>query len=201
MKYIALILLTGLISLVTGCSVLSPVKYKPESIYELNALPKHVAAESMHPAVLLVMEPDSRPAYNTTQMAYSIKPYQIAYFVENRWAETPAKMLQPLIVQTLQNTHYFRTVVTTPFSGSYDYLLTSQLLLLQQNFTYQPALLQMKLRIQLMSAKDNRVIATQQLTIEEPIIQNTPYGGVVAANRAVEKMLKQIARFCVTKAR
>ena len=101
-------------------------------------------------------------------MAYTVRPYQIAYFSRNRWAETPAQMLQPLIVQTLQDTHYFHAVVTAPFIGKYDYSLNTQILELKQDYTYKPAKLKLILRAQLSNTATSHVIATTQYAIEEP---------------------------------
>ena len=81
----------------------------------------------MRPKILLISVPETIPVYNTTEMAYMIKPYQIAYFSLNQWAETPAEMLQPLLVQTLQNTHHFKAIVTPPYSGHFDYVLNTQI--------------------------------------------------------------------------
>jgi cholesterol transport system auxiliary component len=186
-----------LLSSLSSCSLLSPVKSEAGSSYIINAVPEYVPTRSTHSVTLLVMQPETSEIYNTTQMAYSVRPYQIAYFSRNHWAETPSQMLQPLIVQTMQNTHYFHAVVTPPFIDGYDYSLSTQILELQQDYTHKPAILKLKLRAQLSRAAINRVIATTQYSVEVPIPSGTPYGGVFAANRATAQVLRQLAEFCV----
>src|SRR5579863_6715718 len=109
MKFVILLFVALTLS---SCSLFSPVNLSKDSTYMLNAAPQLSHKKRMHSITLLVLTPETRPAYNTTQMAYSIKPYQVGYFSQNQWAETPSQMIQPLMVQTLQSAHYFHAVVT-----------------------------------------------------------------------------------------
>ena len=185
------------VSLLSGCSLFSPVKYEPVKQYVLNTAAHPVIKKSRRNISLLVTPVQADPIYNTVEMAYTNCPYQIAYFSVNRWATTPSQMLQPLIVQTLQNTHSFRSVNTTPVIGEYDYALNTHLLELRQVFHCNMSEIHLVVRAQLINSSSNRVVATKQFTIIERTPQNTPYGGVIAANRAVERMLNQLAVFCV----
>src|SRR5579862_1068261 len=119
--------------LLTGC--LSPVKTNTTSNYMLYRVPDYFPKKHERHLSLLVLLPNTSPAYDTTQMAYSSLPYQISYFSQNSWAETPAQMIEPLMVQSLQKSHYFKTVLAAPFVGHYDYLLATQVLILEQDFT------------------------------------------------------------------
>lgn len=183
-------------TILSGC--LSPVKSRSDTAYMLNAIP-HVSNYRKHSQTILVAFPTTAPAFNTTQMAYTLYPYHLAYFSQNRWAETPAQMLQPLIVKTLQNSHYFHAIVTPPFVGRYDYVLTTQILQLQQDYTYPRAMLKLTVRAQLSSMAANRVIATKDFSILEPMHQYTPYGGVLAANRATSRLLTQLTEFVTSR--
>lgn len=185
----------SIILLLSSCSLLMPVREAPQKTYLLTAVPV-VPQSHTHHLTLLVFTPDTQPVYNTTQMAYSVRPYQIAYFSQHQWAETPSQMLQPLLVQTLQNTHYYHAVVTQPYIGSYDYALTTQILELKQDFTCHPAMLRFKIRAQLTSATTNRVIGTRVFSAAMPIREHCPYSGVYAANQAISQLLTRIAAFC-----
>lgn len=193
------ILALGIVSLfLTGCSsIFPPVKSDPENQYVLNSVPSVTKNPVENPKTILVTYTQADDIYNTTQMSYTLKPYQIAYFANNRWADTPAQMLQTLMVQTLQNTHHFRAVVTPPFIGRYDYVLNTQLLELQQDFLQNPSRIHLKLRVQLIQIGSNQVIVDKELSVTEPTNSNTPYGGVIAANQAVKTMLRQLAKLCM----
>lgn len=132
-----------------------------------------------------------------TQIAFTKRLYEVNYFTLNRWGEPPGQMLQPLLVQTLQNTHHFRTVAQAPFIGQYDYVLNTQILKLIQDFRFCPAILKLKVSAQIIKVTNGRVVATDVFEVEERLPVNPPYGGIVAANRAVAKVLEAIAYLAV----
>lgn len=184
--------------MISSCSVFSPVKLPQQSTYVLNRSADNVVKRTSRPITIVVSAPETQPVYNTTQMAYSIRPYQVAYYGQNQWGETPAQMLQPLMVQSLQNTHFFRAVVTPPFLGRYDYMLSTQIIDFKQNFTRSPAVFQLTMSVQLIRSMTNQIVGVKQFVVTVPMTQKSPYGGVIAANIAAQRMLKQIADFTVT---
>jgi cholesterol transport system auxiliary component len=183
----------------SSCTLFSPVNIDTKKNV-LNNIPLDLRSEKTRPATLLVLEPETAPAYATTQMAYSTQAYQIAYFTKNDWAETPSQMLQPLIVQTLRNTHYFSEVGSPPDFGRHTFVLRSEVLELKQDFTSEPAMLQLAMRISLSRDATNQVVATKELSVSQPMSERNPYAGVVAANEALPKLLRGLAEFVVEKA-
>ena len=183
----------------SGCTLLSPINIDTKK-YVLNNIPLDLPSEKTHSATLLVLVPETLPAYATTQMAYSTEPHQIAYFSKNEWAETPSQMIQPLIVKTLRNTHYFSEVLSPPYFGRRTFALRISILELEQDFASEPAMLQLAIRVDLSREATNQVIATKELSVREPMSQRNAYAGVVAANEALPKLLRELAAFVVEKA-
>jgi cholesterol transport system auxiliary component len=194
-KLIAVIVATC--AVLTGCSLLTPVKNERGSTYELSAVPDITPAKHSRKINLMVAQPEISSAYNTHQIAYTTKPFTIDYYSRNQWAETPSEMLHPLIVETLQDANYFHAVVTPPFSGHSDYLLTTQINKLQIDMLTKPAHVHLSLRLQLIKLANNQIIATKNIYIEESMEGDTPYAGVLAANKATEKALQKIVNFCM----
>lgn len=187
-------------SVMSGCTLLSPVQTGPSNTYLLSAVPANVTSHSQHSkTTLFVAVPLANPLYSTSSMMYSTYAYQIDSFVKSSWAATPSQMLQPLMVQTLQNTHHFRTVSSAVGVGQFDYMLTSQLVKFQQDFVNGRSVFRMTLQAQLIRSATNSIVASKQFVIVEPAPENNPYGGVVAANRAVDIMLRELAQFCLHK--
>jgi cholesterol transport system auxiliary component len=180
----------------SGCTLFSPINIDTKKNV-LNSIPLDLRGERTHPATLLVLEPETTPAYATTQMAYSTQAYQIAYFTKNDWAETPSQMIQPLIVQTLRSTQYFSEVLSPPDFGRHTFVLRSEILELKQDFTTEPAMLQLAMRISLSRDATNQVVATKELSVSQPMSERNPYAGVVAANEALPKLLRGLAEFVV----
>ncbi len=181
----------------SSCSVFSPVKTEQCNTYIINKLPHPVVAHSDRKWVLLVLPVEAPSIVNTTQIAYLIPPYKIGYFVKHNWAAMPTQMLQPLIVQTLQNTHHFYSVNSVPFIGNYHYVLTTQLLTLHQTVASDRSEVYVVLRAQLINAVTKQVVAVKTFSVSQPTIVNTPESGVIATNKAVATVLKQLATFCV----
>ena len=187
------------LSLFSGCALLSPVKIETKKNV-LNKVPIDVPSEKTRPATLLVLAPETNAIYDTTQMAYTTEAYQIGYFSQNEWAETPSQMIQPLIVQTIRNTRYFSEVVSPPHFGRHTFALRTEIQELKPDFTSDPATLQLAMRFDLSREATNKVTATKELSVQEPMREKTPYAGVVAANDALAKLLRELAKFIVDKA-
>ncbi len=193
----ALIVLCVLI--LSGCTLFSPVKIDTKTSV-LGNIPLDLPSETIHSATLLVLVPETEPIYATTQMAYTTRAYQIAYFSQNEWAETPSKMIQPLIVMALRNTHYFSEILSPPNFSRHTFTLRTEILELKQDFTSEPAMLQLTMHFYLSREATNQVISTEELSVREPMRERNPDAGVAAANEAMAKILRELACFIIEKA-
>lgn len=182
-------------ALLAGCTAFSAPKVDDTHLYLLDARPATVAESKKSTRILSVSQPVSRPGYDTPQMAYQRLPLELQYFATHQWADTPAHMLQPLIMQALAPN--FSAVV--PASGIIpaNLRLDTELIRLQQDFTSKPGKTVLTLRAQLIDLKDKRVIAEKLFDEVENTESDDAYGGVVAANRALQRVLAQLAEFCL----
>jgi cholesterol transport system auxiliary component len=55
--------------------------------------------------------------------------------------------------------------------------------------------LRLALHVQLNDGMSNRALASREIALQETMRERTPLAGVEAANRAVEKALRQLAAF------
>ena len=191
--------LAALAIALANCTLLSPPKIKIDKAV-LNQIPLELPHREGHGSTLLVFPPETASIYDTTQMVYRDRPHQVAYFGQHEWADTPSHMLYPLVVKALENTGYFRAVLTPPYTGRYTYALRTEIVELTQDFTSQPATLVMSLRLQLTDASAAHVIATKEISQRELMQQKTPSAGVAAANEATAKALQEVAVFVLEKA-
>ena len=182
------------LALPTGCALVAPPE--PAIVSSLlDQMPAQVPQHARGSATLLVYTPQARAAVDTTQMAYALRPHQLAYFARNEWAETPPQMLQPLLVRTLEATGAFRAVVTPPQTGGSTLGLRTEIVDLVQDFGDDPPVLRFSLRAVLSDEAGNRTIATHEWTLREPLPQKTPGAGVLAGNEAVARVLRELAAF------
>jgi cholesterol transport system auxiliary component len=68
---------------------------------------------------------------------------------------------------------------------------------LQQNFGVSPPRIELALRAQLVDVRSRRVVATAEFEEVEVASREDAYGGVVAANRALQRLLARVVAFCV----
>ena len=188
--------------LLSGCSVLP----KPEPVamnqYLLEYAPGETATGRVDDMpVLIVTTPRAHGGYDTHRIAYMEQAFGLRYYTRSRWADTPSRMLAPLLADAIQATGQFQGLYAVPGSIAADYRLDTELIRFHQDFTQQPGVVHITLRAQLVDLRENRVVRTQQFNMVEPTTANDSYGGVVAANKAVSRLLDELAQFCVNKLR
>jgi cholesterol transport system auxiliary component len=180
-----------------GCSTLRPTETESVRTYLLEAQFDRTERVKPISLALTVSPPRVAPGYDTVRMAYVRQPHRLEYFAKNRWAETPAKMLGPLLVRALELRTGFNSVTSAESMVKSDVRLDAEITLLQQEFTTSPSRFHMKLRVQLVEQVSYRVLATQVFDAVEAAPTDDPYGGVIAANRMLPSLLGQIADFAV----
>lgn len=174
----------------------SPVKTPVSNQYQINEYgtkkSPHVTRQS-----ILISQPDATAGYQTEQMLYTDKAFEVNAFAHSSWISTPANMLYPLITQSLQQSHYFFAVAAGPDADKTDYRLDTQVLKLQQNFISKPSTLELVVQSVLTHVEDNRVIASRMFVERVKCPTDTPYGGVIAANKAAYAFTSALTHFVI----
>lgn len=194
-----IVLLAGAATLLAGCAF-APVE-PPITTALLDQLPADVPQGTASATTLIVFAPEARPALDTTQMAYTLRPHHLAFFARNQWAESPAQMLQPLLVRTLERTGALAAVVPPPHRTAGALGLRTEVVDLVQDFSQQPPVLRFVLRARLSDESANRVLASREFTVAEPMRHSTPAAGVAAANAAVALALRELAQWVLESVR
>ena len=184
--------------LLTGCNSLPAPQGSSPTIYVLDAPSGVPVSAAKRDLVIAVDMPQARPGFGTAQIAYLQQPHELNYFVNSRWINTPSRMLHPLLLQALEQSTAFRSVVRTGSAVPADVRLEIELIRLQQDFTTHPSRVQMTLQAHLIDLLGKRVLAVQQFDVTENADTEDAYGGVNAANRLVQRVLGQVTEFCIT---
>lgn len=198
--------LTGTLALamaLLGCSPLlqktpPPMLYGLDSTPAASAVPQATTQSPSAAPTLVVNLPRAAAGYNSQRMIYLRQPYALEYFAHSQWVDTPARMLQPLIAAAVERSGKFAAVVAMPVSVSGDFRLETELLRLQQEFMSRPSRVHLTLRATITDMATRRVVAWRQFDAVVEAASDDPYGGVLAANRAVGEVLEQLAAFCST---
>lgn len=193
MNVCRLILLLIVQSALTACAV----NLEADNHYKLAAFSQEQFSTPSATTTILVSQPEAVSGYQTESMRYVNKPFEVNSFVHSIWVGPPATMLFPLIMESLQYSHYFHAVASTPYSDLADYRLDTQLITLQQNFLVKPSVVELVVKVVLTHIADNQVIASRIFSHRVPCPSDNPYGGVIAANQAVKALTHDITRFVI----
>jgi cholesterol transport system auxiliary component len=187
-RWLALALLLG------GCAGLRPA-VENGNTYVLEARPIAKNVRDRRNIVLEVSAPRASPGFETAQMVYVQRAYELDYFAANRWADTPSRMLGPILAQALEQSGSFSAVVQAPSIVPADVQVVSELVRLQQNFEMHPSRIEFALRA--IDVRSKRLLATRLFEATESAPSDDPYGGVTAANVALQRILEQVVDFCI----
>jgi cholesterol transport system auxiliary component len=145
---------------------------------------------------LIVNPPHASAGFDSHRIIYVREPHQLEYFAHSEWVDTPARMIAPGIVAALENTGAFRAVVLTPSAAAGDLRLDVEILRLQHEFGSTPSRVRFTLRAYLVDNENRQVLAWREFDETVVAVQGDPYGGVIAANGAVQEVMQRLASFC-----
>ncbi len=184
-----------LLGIMTACAF--PGQGNKEVIHTYLLSPESVSAQGRGgtggktTAVLLVNQPQSEAGFETERMAYLLRPHEVSYYATHEWADAPARMLTPLLVQAFEQLHAWQAVVQMPSAVRGDYRFDSDHFSIAQEFFQRPSHIRLTLRAELVDLQRARPIGTKSFEIVEEAPSEDAYGGVLAANRAVAKLLEE----------
>lgn len=186
----------------SGCASLLPKPVAAPTLYALemaalrtNTLANRAAVNSTL-ATLVVNTPRANAGFDSQHIMYVREPYKLEYFAHNEWVDTPARMLMPMMVSIIANGGVFKAVVPASVAVAGELTLDTEIVRLQQDFSAQPSRVVFTLRAYLLDTQTRKTLAWRELETVVAAASADPYGGVVAANEAVQMALLQVAEFC-----
>lgn len=194
--------ITMLLAYLTACS-LGPVSVSQIQTYNLHADDTFgQTTTETNPGSILITQGSGSNNFYSTNMFYQQKAYQLQSFAKNAWLNMPITMIVNNISENLTELNYFKAVLTNINPGvNVAYTLNTRLLSLYQDFTHTPSQLVLSIQLTLIDNARDKVLASQIFNYREPCTQDTPYGGVVAANKALGQFLNDMDRFILTATR
>jgi cholesterol transport system auxiliary component len=200
------------LTLFGGCNALRPPPAAPTVFYTLDSAragdPMETTSGAAPPApvrgatqTLVVNPPHAAAGYDSQRIIYLRTPHKLEYFAHSEWVDPPAHMLAPLLLAAVENSGAFRAVIRGPSAAAGDLRLDTEIIRLQHEFQTQPSRVRFTLRAYIVDEKTRRVLAQREFDAAMPAASEDPYGGVVAANRAVQTVLESLSAFCAETAR
>lgn len=141
---------------------------------------------------LLVSLPQPAPGYESQWMAYEQVPHEVRCFATSQWVDSPARMLAPLVSNTLETSEEWGSVIQLPSVIRGEYRLDISQVALVQEFIRHPSQIRMALRAQLVTVFDPRFIGTRSFEFHEAALSEDAYGGVQATQKATGRLLVEL---------
>jgi cholesterol transport system auxiliary component len=116
-------------------------------------------------------------------------------YANSVWADTPARMLAPLLVSRLQQSGQFRAVLLAPSAAKAALRLDTTILRLQQDFLQVPSVVRFTVQVTLMNTTTREVLAWRTVDTMQSASSEDAAGGAAAAQAAVQQGLSQVAAF------
>jgi ABC-type uncharacterized transport system auxiliary subunit len=175
-------------SFAAACGAPRPVKYYVIDMPSTSA----VSAATPIPITLLVARVTASHLYHDDRLVYGSGPVQLGTYEYDRWAESPADMVQRLLISTLRSTGQYAAVARVSSNVRGDYVLRGQL-----NEMYgvdQPALVaRFSLQLELYDPQGRATIWNQTYTHDEPVQGKTVPAIVEAMDRNVAAGMQQLS--------
>ena len=171
-----------------ACGAPRPVKY-----YVID-LPPAAAPTGIaqFPITLLVSRITASHLYHDDRLVYGSGPVQLGTYDYDRWAETPADMVQDLLISTLRRSGQYASVAPVTSSVHGDFVLRGHL-----NEMYgvdQPALVaRFSLELELYDPQGRAIVWSQTYSHDEPVEGKTVPAIVEAMDRNVNSGLQQLS--------
>ena len=185
-----------------GCSLLMSKPVSPPAFYTLDGgqflapgVPARVRDGPEAGLTLIIASTVASAGFDSPHLMYTREAHRLEYFAHSLWVDTPARMLTPLIAAAVTRDGVIRAAVLAEGVPSGELRLLTQIECLQQDFGVHPSRVRFTLRATLVDEETHRVLATREFDQVQEAASEDPYGGVVAANRAVATALLALAAF------
>jgi len=170
-----------------GCGSARPVKY-----YVLDVGPVPTTAPSpVYPISLLVGHVNTSHLYRDDRLVYGSGPVQLGVYTDRRWAETPADMVQDLLISSLRSSGQYRSVSRLGSNARGGYVVRSNLEALYE--VDQPALVgRFAMRVELFDSKAGATVWVGNYSHDEPVNGKDVAAVVEALSRNVRAGMQQL---------
>jgi len=186
LKLLAIGLIIILFSGCTGVNLPSPKTYKlelSEKCCKINKEKKNITIK--------ILEPVTNKSLNTSAIYYTKEKYQLQTYKLSKWSDYPVKMLLEVLSNNIDGSNMYDNVVTSHIYAKVDYTLQSELIKFNQNISNDRSNIVLKIKFYLTNSKNRKIISKTFYYLEDTQSTNA-YGAVIAFNKAVEKLNKDI---------
>ena len=180
-------ILVLLVGMAAGCGSARPVKY-----YVLDVPPAPANSTAAQYSVrLLVGRVNTSHLYRDDRLVFGSGPVELGTYESERWAETPADMVQDMLVSSLRSTGQYLSVSRLGTNVRGDYIVRGHLYDLYE--VDKPQLVaRFSLQVELFDPKLGNTMWSSTYTHDEPVNGKKVPDVVEAMDRNVKAGMQQL---------
>lgn len=172
----------------SACTASVPVKY-----YVLDIPPLPAAQGPQYPVTLVVGRITTNELYRADRLVYGSGPVQLGTYEYERWAESPADMVQDALIASLRSTGQYRSVsrISGTLRTSADYIIRGRLLGLYEA-DKPPMVGRFSVELELFDSKAGMTVWHDSYLHDEPVEGKKVPDVVEALDRNVHAGMQQL---------
>lgn len=140
---------------------------------------------------IYVEEPTVNKSFNHNAIFYTTKPYMFEEYAINRWINLPSFMIHSNLVQSIDDSNIFKTVLQEKSKVKFDYILKTNVLNLYHSIENGKSYAIVKVKFDLVS--DEKVLKTYSYDKKILCKSINAYSFVIATNEAFEEVVNDLS--------
>jgi ABC-type uncharacterized transport system auxiliary subunit len=178
--------IAGIVCMLCACGGSRPVKY-----YVLDVAPTPAAAAQPMPVTLLVGRVSTTELYRADRLVFGSGPVELGTYEYERWAESPADMVQDILITSLRASGQYRSVSRIASSLRADYIVRGRLFGLYEVDKPQLAA-RFSMELDLFDPKSGMTVWSDNYSHDEPVSGKKVADVVEALDKTVRGGVQQL---------
>ena len=190
------------VSALTGCSGLLglPGSGDAPQIYRLTPAAEFEAVQAGSQSLrVLVDEPDASRAIDTDRIAIRPSEVEINYYSGAKWSDRAPRLIQSLLIQSLENTGAVQLAGRGSSGMNAQYLINSQLMDFQVEQNGDGAVAHIRIKLNLIEQRRSRILASEIFEAEVDAVDTKSKTVVLAFNEAMNTVLSGASTWALNK--
>jgi cholesterol transport system auxiliary component len=195
------VLLSALLLAASGCTgSLLKTSLPVATTYVLAAAPVTTAGEAALTADLAVSQATATPGLDTDRIAVLHEARRLDYYLDTQWGAALPQVVQAMVVGSLQNQKWFRSVTSEQARVNANYWLELEVRDFQAEYASDDAapIVRVTLVGSLIRIKDRKLLAVQPATITVTATENKLSAVVAAFESAAQQAALSLGRQTVS---
>ena len=161
-------------------------------IYQLTA-PAEIETVSDAPTKwrILVDEPDASRAIDTDRIALRPSEVELSYYAKSKWADRAPRMIQNLLIQSLENTNALQFAGRGPSGMNAQYLLTGTLDAFHAGYDSGRPVVSVALKLNLIDQRTGGILESAVFASQTESEKDQVKTVVLAFNQATQDVMVQ----------